>query len=287
MPGGRPPTVAVLASRVRMEEKLIFRALDARGCPYVHVDDRRLATCVGGPRPGWEAALNRALSATRRLEASRLCEAWGVPVVNPSHVVATCDDKLATSLALAGRGLPIPPTAIALSPDAGRDAIEAVGYPAVVKPINGSWGRLVSRVNDGDAAEAVLEHRRALPSPAQGVVYAQRFVDKPGRDIRAIVIGERVVAAVHRSSSHWVTNTALAAGTTPLAVTPPLEDLCLRSAAAVGGGAVAVDLLESPDAGLLVNEVNSSMEFHGLWEATGADVAGCLVAHALEVARSA
>src|SRR5213078_3778624 len=158
------PVVAVLASQVRLEEKQIFRALEARGCPHVHVDDRRLVACLDGGRPGWDVALNRAISATRRLQASRLCEAWGVPVVNPSRVVATCDDKLATSLALRCCGLPIPPTAVALSPEAGREAIEAVGYPAVVKPINGSWGRLLAKLNDRDAADAVLEHRRALPS---------------------------------------------------------------------------------------------------------------------------
>jgi [lysine-biosynthesis-protein LysW]---L-2-aminoadipate ligase len=280
------PVVAVLASQVRVEEKQIFRALEARGCPHVHVDDRRLVASLDGGRPDWDVALNRAMSATRRLQASRLCEAWGVPVVNQSRVVATCDDKLATSLALRCCGLPIPPTAVALSPEAGREAIEAVGYPAVVKPINGSWGRLLAKLNDRDAAEAVLEHRRALPSPAQGIVYAQRYVDKPGRDVRAVVIGRRVVAAMHRRSDHWVSNTARDADPCPCPVTPGLEELCLRAAAAVGGGALAIDLLETPDGDLLLNEVNSSMEFHGLVEATGVDVAGLLVEHALEVARS-
>ncbi|HEY7200955.1 MAG TPA: lysine biosynthesis protein LysX [Candidatus Dormibacteraeota bacterium] len=282
-----PPVVAVLASHVRLEEKLIFRALEARGCPLVHVNDRRLSVCLDGARPEWDVALNRALSATRRLEVSRLCEAWGVPVVNTSQVVATCDDKLATSLALLRRDVPIPPTAVALSPDGGRQAIEAVGYPAVVKPINGSWGRMLAKLNDPDAAEAVLHHRRALPSPAQGIVYAQRFVDKPGRDVRAVVIGDRVVAAMHRRSEHWVSNTALDAEPVACPITPRLEELSLRAAAAVGGGALAVDLLETAGGELLVNEVNSSMEFHGLVRATGADVAGRLVAHCLEVARSA
>jgi [lysine-biosynthesis-protein LysW]--L-2-aminoadipate ligase len=282
-----PGPIAVVASTVRTEEKLIFRALEARRVPYVHVDDRRLAVRLGDRGPAWSAALNRALSATRRLEVSRLCEAWGVPVVNASRVVATCDDKLATALALAGAGLPIPPTAVALSPDAGLAAIEELGYPAVLKPINGSWGRLVSKLNDRDAAEAVLAHRRALPSPQQGILYAQSFVSTPGRDVRAIVVGGRVLGAIHRCSEHWIANTARRAEPRPCPVTPELEELCLRVAEAVGGGAVAIDMLESGSGALLVNEVNSAMEFHGFVEATGADVAGCLVEHARALAGAA
>lgn len=281
------PLVAVLASRVRLEERLLLGELERRGVRHVHVDDRRLAVRLDGERPPWDVALNRSISATRRLHVSRLCEAWGIPVVNPSRVVATCDDKLATSLALRSCGLPIPVTAVALSPEAGREAVEAVGYPAVLKPVNGSWGRLLARLNDADAAEGVLAHRAALPSPQQAIVFVQRFVETPGRDVRAVVVGDRVVAAAYRCAGHWVTSTARGADTRPCPVTAELEELCLRAAAAVGGGALAIDLLEAPDGRLLVNELNSSMEFHGLLQATGADVAGSLVAHALALARAA
>jgi [lysine-biosynthesis-protein LysW]--L-2-aminoadipate ligase len=279
--------VAVVASRVRVEERRLFAALERRRVVFAHLDDRALSARIGlaQERPSWDVVLNRSISASRRAALSRLYEAWGIPVVNSSDVVTTCDDKLATTLVLGRAGVPVPPTAVALAPDGGLDAIESIGYPVVLKPVNGSWGRLVSKLNDRDAAEAVLAHRRALSSPAHGIVYAQRFVD--GRDVRAIVVGDAVVGAVHRRSRHWVRNTAQSGEATACPVTPQLEEICLRAAAAVGGGALAIDLLESDQDGLWVSEVNSGMEFSGFSRATGVDVAAILVDFALAQARRA
>jgi [lysine-biosynthesis-protein LysW]---L-2-aminoadipate ligase len=273
--------VAVVASHVRHEEREIFTALERRGVAYERIDDRRLLFRLGEPPPPYRVVLNRCLSQTRRLHLSRLFEAGGVPVLSSSRVIATCDDRVAMHLALAAAGLPMPPTAVALAAEHGVEAIEAVGYPAVVKPVGGSWGRLIAKVSERDAAEAVVEHRAALRSPQHGIVYAQAFVDKPGRDIRALVVGDRVPTAMYRHSEHWVTNVARGAEVEPCPVTDELRDLALRAAAAVGGGAVSIDLLEARDGELLVNEVNSLLEFKGLSAATGVDVAAEIVDHAL------
>jgi [lysine-biosynthesis-protein LysW]--L-2-aminoadipate ligase len=274
-------SVAVVAPHVRHEEREILAALERRGVPYERIDDRGLVFRLGEPPPSYRVVLNRSLSQTRRLNVSRLFEAGGVPVTSSSRVISTCDDRVAMHLALAGAGLPLPPSAVALATECGLDAIEAVGYPAVVKPVGGSWGRLVAKVGERDAAEAVVEHRAALRSPQHGIVYAQAYVDKPGRDIRALVVGDRVPAAMYRRSEHWVTNVARGAEVEPCPVTPELGDLALRAATSVGGGAVSVDLLETRSGELLVNEVNSLVEFRGLAKATGVDVAGELVDHAL------
>lgn len=276
-------SVAIVASHVRHEEREIFAALERRGVPYERIDDRRLVFRLGEPPPPYRVVLNRCLSQTRRLHVSRLFEAGGVPVISSSRAIATCDDRVAMHLALAGAGLPTPPTAVALATGRGVEAIEAVGYPAVVKPVGGSWGRLIARVGERDAAEAVVEHRAALRSPQHGIVYAQMFVDKPGRDIRAMVVGDRVPAAMYRRSDHWVTNVARGAQVEPCPVTAELRDLAVRAAKSVGGGALSVDLLETRDGELLVNEVNSLLEFRGLSEATGVDLAGEIVDHALAV----
>jgi [lysine-biosynthesis-protein LysW]--L-2-aminoadipate ligase len=274
--------VALVASHVRYEEREIIAALERREVRYEHVDDRRLIFRLDEPPPSYQVVLNRCISQTRRLHVSRLFEAGGVPVVSSSHAIATCDDRVAMHLALAGAGLPLPPTAVALAAEHGVEAIEAVGYPAVVKPVGGSWGRLVAKVSERDAAEAVVEHRAALRSPQHGIVYAQAYVDKPGRDIRALVIGDRVPAAMYRRSEHWVTNVARGAEVEPCPVSPELRELALRAAASVGGGAVTIDLLETRDGELLVNEVNSLIEFRGLAAATGVDVGGEIVDHALD-----
>lgn len=277
--------IAIVASHVRYEEREIVAALERRGVPYERIDDRSLVFRLGEPPPSYRVVLNRCLSQTRRLHLSRLFEAGGVPVVSSSHAISTCDDRVAMHLALARAGLPLPPTAVALATERGVDAIEAVGYPAVVKPVGGSWGRLVAKVGGRDAAEAVVEHRAAMRAPQHGIVYAQAYVDKPGRDIRALVVGDRVPAAMYRRSEHWVTNVARGARVEPCPVSPDLCELALRAAASVGGGAVSIDLLETPDGELLVNEVNSLIEFRGLAAATGVDVAGEIVDHALAVSR--
>jgi [lysine-biosynthesis-protein LysW]--L-2-aminoadipate ligase len=275
-------SVALVASHVRHEEREIIAALERRGVPCERIDDRRLVFQLGEPPPRYRVVLNRCISQTRRLYLSRLFEAGGVPVISPSRVIATCDDRVAMHLALATAGLPLPPTAVALAAEHGVDAIESVGYPAVVKPVGGSWGRLVARVSGRDAAEAVVEHRAALRSPQHGIVYAQAYVDKPGRDIRVLVVGDRVPAAMYRRSDHWVTNVARGAQVEACPVSAELRDLALRAAASVGGGAVSIDLLETQAGELLVNEVNSLVEFRGLAAATGVDVAAELVDHALD-----
>jgi [lysine-biosynthesis-protein LysW]--L-2-aminoadipate ligase len=265
-------SLALVASHVRYEEREIIAALERRKVQYAHVDDRRFR--LDEPPPSYRMVLNRCISQTRRLHVSRLFEAGGVPVISSSRVISNCDDRVAMHLALAGAGLPLPPTAVALAAEHGVDAIEAVGYPAVVKPVGGSWGRLVAKVSERDAAEAVVEHRAALRSPQHGIVYAQAYVDKPGRDIRVLVVGDRVPAAMYRRSEHWVTNVARGA------------EVALRAAASVGGDAVTIDLLETKAGELLVNEVNSLVEFRGLAAATGVDVAGEIVDHATQLALS-
>ncbi|MBB2910416.1 [lysine-biosynthesis-protein LysW]--L-2-aminoadipate ligase [Streptosporangium becharense] len=274
-------SVAVVSSTLRVEEKHLLAALRGRGVPVVHVDDRTLAYRVGAPPPPWRLVLNRSAAATRRLEVSRICEAWGIPVVNGTATVGTCDNKIATTLALARHGLPVPVTAVALTPQGGMGAVREVGLPAVLKPVNGSWGRGLCRLNDDDAVEGVLALRGEAPSPVQRLVYVQEFVRTPGRDIRVLVAGDRVVAAMYRRSAHWVVNTARGASVEACPLTGELESLALRAAAAVGGGILGVDLMEHHDGRLVVGEVNCGVEFHGLMEVAG-DVAGALVDYALE-----
>ncbi|GAA4638931.1 lysine biosynthesis protein LysX [Actinoallomurus vinaceus] len=280
--------LAVLASRVRYEEKRIFAALERREVPYTHVDTRRFSVELGdtaGGGPFFAAALNREISHSRALYASLLLEARGVATVNRSDVIEMCGDKLRTSLALERAGVPSPRTAVALSPDEGADAAERLGFPVVIKPLAGSWGRLVAAAHDRDTAEALLEHRAALPSPVQHIVYLQEFVDKPGRDIRMIVAGDDVVGATYRYSDSWRTNAARGGRSKPCPLVPELVAAALAAARAVGGGVLGVDLVEGPD-GPLVLEVNHAVEFQGFQAAHGdtVDVADAIVAYAISAA---
>jgi [lysine-biosynthesis-protein LysW]--L-2-aminoadipate ligase len=280
--------IGVLCSRVRVEEKLILAALRKRGVDYERVDPRKVSFDLGGldgNRLGeYDGVLIRCLSHSRAYYLTRWLESLGIPAISPHHVVVTCGDKLLTSAALQEAGVPIPRTMITFTPEAALEAIEAMGYPVVLKPLHGSWGRLLARVNDRDAAEAVLEHKTTLGGYAHSVFYIQEYVDKPGRDIRTLVAGDEVIYAVYRRATHWITNTARGGEPLPCPLTPEIAGLSVAAAQAVGGGVVAVDLLETMDGRLLVNEVNHTPEFHGAMQATEADIAGKIVEYVLSVA---
>jgi [lysine-biosynthesis-protein LysW]--L-2-aminoadipate ligase len=279
--------IGVLCSRVRIEEKLILEKLRERGVPFDKIDVRDVVFDLHDT--GWSqysAVLIRCLSHTNALYASRLLEMQGVKTVNSHRVIETCGDKILTTVALQERGIPTPPTRIAFSKETGMAAITAIGYPAVLKPPVGSWGRLIAKVNDCEAAEAVVEHKEVLEAERETPLYIQAYVDKPGRDIRSLVVGDETVYAVYRHAEHWITNTARGGWTSVLPVTPEIDRLSRAAAQAMGGGIVAVDLLEDANGRLLVNEVNNTPEFHGAMEATDVDIAGKMVDYVLEIARS-
>ncbi len=282
------PRVAVLYTRLRVEEKWLFAALERRNIPYDRINDRKTQLMLDTPQiwQQYDVVIARNLSYTRSLYTLRVLDSWGIPTVNQAHVVETCGDKLRTSAALTAAGVPQPRTAVAFTPEAALEALETIGYPAVLKPVYGSWGRLLAKINDREAAEALLEHRATLGSPLHQVYYIQEYIPKPGRDIRAFVIGNRVVAAIYRYADHWITNTARGGRGAVCPVTPALETICLQAAQAVGGGVLALDILEHPQRGYLVNEINHSMEFHTTVPLTGVDLPGLIVDYALTIARN-
>ena len=279
--------LGVLYSRVRVEEKWIFAAMEKRGIDYERLDDRAISFDLENPEPwrAFDAVLERSISYTSGLYALRLLNSFGVPTVNTAAVAEVCGDKLTTSAMLAKAGVPQPRNVVAFTPEAALDAIEAFGYPVVLKPVVGSWGRLLAKINDRDAAEAVLEHKSTLGSVQHSVFYIQEFIRKPGRDIRAIVIGDRVLTAMYRKSEHWITNTARGGEGELCPITPEIEEMCLKATAAVGGGVLAVDLIEHTERGYLVNEINHTMEFHTMQPVSGIDIAGEIVEYTVSAAK--
>jgi [lysine-biosynthesis-protein LysW]--L-2-aminoadipate ligase len=279
--------IGVLYSRVRVEEKWIFAAMEKRGFEYERLDDRAISFDLENPAPwrAFDAVLERSISYNSGLYALRILNAFGVPTVNTALVAEICGDKLTTSAMLARANVPQPRNVIAFSPESALEAIEAFGYPVVLKPVVGSWGRLLAKINDRDAAEAVLEHKATLGSVQHSVFYIQEFIKKPGRDIRAIVVGDRVLTAIYRKSEHWITNTARGGEGELCPITPEIEGLCLAATAAVGGGVLAVDLVEHPEKGMVVNEINHTMEFHTAQPISGIDIADEIVSYVENVAK--
>jgi len=281
--------LAILTSRIRVEEKLLIEALRRRAVDFDIIDDGELLLDLSRPDERWrqyDAVLCRSLSQSRGLAVLNVLEYWGITVFNSVAVTATCNDKLLTTLALLHAGIPTPRTLLAFDPQTTIRGIETLGYPVVLKPTNGSWGRLLARVNDRDAAEAILEHQETLGSYQHHVHYVQEYIDKPQRDIRAFVVGERTICAIYRTSVHWVTNTARGAVASNCPVTPELDRLCVRAAQAVGGGILAIDVLEDPERGLLVNEINATMEFRNSIAPTGVDIPNAMLDYVLSRTRA-
>jgi [lysine-biosynthesis-protein LysW]--L-2-aminoadipate ligase len=281
------PKIGVLFSRVRVEEKWIFAVLEQRGIDYDRLDDRKISFDLSNAKPWlkYDAVLERSISYARGLYATRILNAWGIPTVNTAVVAEVCGNKLATVTALAQASVPQPRTMVAYTPTSALQAIEEMGYPVVLKPMVGSWGRLLAKINDRDAAEAVLEHKAVLGSYEHSIFYIQNYIDKPDRDIRVLVVDDKPITAIYRISPHWITNTARGGEGEICPLTPDLIQICQDAARAVGGGLLAVDLIEDPDQGYLVNEINHTMEFHTAAPTTGVDIPNIIVDYLMAVAR--
>jgi [lysine-biosynthesis-protein LysW]--L-2-aminoadipate ligase len=275
--------IGFLYSRLRVEEKLLLEELERRpDVEVVRINDGERYFDISQPPEEVDAIFERSISFSRGLYVSRVFEAHGIPVVNSAAVAERCGDKYITSQILVRNGIPTPRVLMAFESDAALDAIESLGYPCVLKPVVGSWGRLLARVDNRDMAEAVIEHKASLGVHHQ-VFYIQEYVDKPGRDIRAFVVGDEAICAIYRSSESWVTNTARGGVASNCPLTSDLRDLCQRTARVLGGGLLAIDIFETAD-GLTVNEVNHTMEFRNSIETTGVNIPARMVDYVLETA---
>jgi [lysine-biosynthesis-protein LysW]--L-2-aminoadipate ligase len=278
--------IAMTYTRLRAEERLLLDAFESMGVRVTPIDLRGVVFDPAEPGEwlAYDAVLDRSVSLTATKTAVALLEGYGLRCINPLSAIETCSDKLSTTIALIRAGVPTPGVRVATTAESGLTAVEQIGYPAVLKPTIGSWGRLVARVNDRDAAEAVLEHRETLGSVQQGVFYVQEHIDKPGRDIRVFVVGGEPIAAIGRTSQHWVTNTARGATAFGMEIGPELGRLSIDAAAAVGADVVAIDFLECPRRGLLVNELNHSMEFRNSISTTGVNIPELVARHVVALA---
>jgi [lysine-biosynthesis-protein LysW]--L-2-aminoadipate ligase len=278
--------VGLLHSLIRPEEKLLIREFQAReGVELKMIDDRKLSYNLGKDKFDLDVVLERCINHSRAVHALRLFESVGLKCVNSSKVATICGDKILTSIHLQEHEVPQPEVRIAFTEEATLQAIEEMGYPVVLKPAVGSWGRLLSKVNDRNAAESILEHKATLGTYHHSIFYIQKYIEKNGHDIRSFVIGDSCIAAIYRSSDHWITNTARGGVAQNCPLTDELKTLSLKAAQAVGGGIVAVDLFETEN-GLLVNEVNYTMEFRNSIDTTGVDIPKLIVNCVLQAAQS-
>jgi [lysine-biosynthesis-protein LysW]--L-2-aminoadipate ligase len=292
--------VGVLYSRIRKDEKLLLGELRDRGHDVTKIDVRRQGFGLSDPPAdfeGLDVVVDRCLATSRSLYTTKFADAYDVPVVNNPETAQVCADKVQNSLALEEAGVPTPTTEVAFTKDAALEIVEDFGYPCVLKPVIGSWGRLMAKLDSRSAAEAVLEHKEVLGHYEHKVFYVQEFVEKPGRDIRVVATDGEPVAAMVRSSDHWLTNAAQGAEVAPFELDDRARELVAQASDAVDGGLLGVDLMEvgvdseaqrasdsraaeSRDGGAddyTVHEVNHTVEFKALNDAVDVDVPAAVV----------
>jgi len=276
--------VGVLYSRIRKDEKLLLNELRERGHDVTKIDVREQRfdlTDVPAAFDDLDLVVDRCMATSRSLYATKFCEQYGVPVVNGADTAETCADKVENSLALAAAGVPTPRTETSFTTDAAMETIEEFGYPCVLKPVMGSWGRLMAKIDSKSAAEAILEHKATLGHYEHKVFYVQEFVDKPGRDVRVLAVDGEPIAAMARSGDHWLTNAAKGADTDAFELDDEARELVELASDAVGGGLLGIDLMEvegdSTDWSYTVHEVNHTVEFKALNEVVDVDVPAAVV----------
>jgi len=273
---------------VTPENKMLLDAARKRGIEVVKIKDSEMALeLTRRPTEKYDVVLQRSSSYMRSLYITRYFEEAGVPVVNSHAVQSLCGDKVLTTLRLMERGVPTPRTMVAFTEEGAMKAIDELGYPVVMKPVIGSWARMLAKLNDKEAAQALIEHKEELGSFIHKVYYLQEHIDKPGRDLRVFTAGDEIVCAIYRNAKkgEWLTNTARGAKATDCPVTDEIRELALKASRAVGGGFLGVDMMES-GRGMLVHEVNHSTEFRNSVEPTGVDIASKIIDYAASVAKA-
>jgi len=275
--------VGILYSRIRQDEKLLLNELRDRDHEIEKIDVRKQQFGLDGTTADvsdLDLVVDRCLSTSRSLYATRFLDHYDVPVINSPETADVCADKIKNSLALDDAGVPTPDTKVAFTVDSAMEAIESFGYPCVLKPVVGSWGRLMAKLDSASAAEAVLEHKKVLGHYEHKVFYIQEFVDKPGRDIRVVATDGEPVAAMTRSSDHWLTNAAKGGDTAVFELDDTARDLVEKASDAVGGGLLGVDLMEVGGEGsgeYTVHEINHTVEFKALNGCVDVDVPATVV----------
>lgn len=264
--------VGFLHSLIRPEEKFLINEIRSRDeVNLILLDDRNMEFNLETAEFDLDLLLNRSINHSRSLNAIKLFESFGIKCINSSYTVGICGDKLLTSVALREHGIPQPNVSIAFSEEAALNAMEKMGFPVVLKPAVGSWGRLLSKINDRDTAYSILEHKKILGTYHHTIYYIQKYVEKKRCDIRTIVVGNECIAATYRTSDHWITNAARGSRSIVCPLTDEIKEISLQAANAVGGDIVGVDLFETPE-GYLVNEINHTLEFKSCFSATGLNI---------------
>ena len=273
--------IGILFSKIRVEEKLLIEEVKKRRNVTLKLIDSRKLIITPEDDLGIDVLLDREIASSKALHVVEMLKNSAVRCINSYDVIRICGDKVFTSRWLSKKGVQTPKVKVAFTKESALEAIEEMGYPVVLKPVDGSWGRLIAKIENKNSALAILEHKSYLSSFYHSIFYLQEYIDKPDRDIRVLMIDEEPICASYRKSSDWLTNVSKGATTEECIITPELEKISIMASKAVGGGALAIDIMETAD-GFTVNEINCSMEFKGSMHAVKKNIPSIIIDYCLK-----
>ena len=278
------PDVTILYDSVRWEEKALLEAGKKKDINIQMLDCKKLSLDLEKKPEEYGTVIQRCVSYYRNIHSTAALEGLGVKVINCLNTGVFAGNKLFTHMLLKKYGVPTPDATVAFSKNSALQALETQGFPKVIKPTVGSWGRLISKLNDMDSAESIIESRETM-YPIYQIHYLEEFVKRPPRDIRAIMVGDKIVAAIYRTSGNgnWKTNMALGGVAEPCKVTSEMEEMCIKAKQAVQGDIVGVDLMESDEKGLVVHEVNNTTEYKNTVRVCETDIPSLMLDYAINI----
>lgn len=281
--------ICIVFDRIRTEEKMLEKEASDLGHNAVMLDAKTTQVNTDSKRNDFDfgdVVLERCVSYFRGLHFTASLEFMDVPVLNKFQVASQCGNKMFMTLLLKKYNVPTPKTYFSFSSESASENIEKVGYPLVIKPIIGSWGRGVMQLKDKDTADALFEIRDITDSPHDRIFYLQELIKRPPRDIRVITIGDEPIAAMYRKSSGgFKTNIALGADPELCEITKEIEEISTKASKAMGGGILGIDIMEDEKRGLVVHEVNNTVEFKGLSKVSRRNIPKEMIEFALNYVR--
>ena len=283
------PKVRIVFDRVRLEEKMLEQKAIELGHDTKMIDAKTTQFTTESKKNDYDfgdIVLERCVSYFRGLHFTAALEFLDIPVLNRTEVANNCGNKMITSLLLRKHNVPTPKTYFTFSSETAIETLEKVGYPLVIKPIIGSWGRGVIPLRDRETADAIIEVRELNDGPLDRIYYLQEMVSRPPRDIRAISVGDQLIAAMYRTSTGgFKTNIALGAEPIACEITKELEDICMKASKAVGGGILGIDVMEDEKRGFVVHEVNNTVEFKGMVKVAKRNIPKEMIDYAISYAK--
>ena len=277
--------IGIILSRIRTDEKRLIAAAKTRGLGVVPIYNTSVHFDLEHPNLEIDILLDRCADHHRAVYALKIAEDWGIPTLNTYGVAEAYGNRLLAEMALREHRVQTPAVRVAFTPESALEAMEEIGYPVVLKPVEGPSGQLISRIQDKFFAQTVLEHKKVLGTYHHSIFFIQKCIEAPGHDVRAYVVGDQTVAAISVLTNHWVTSIKDGGFIDAYPVSDELNEIAVQAVGAVGGGVLAVDLVRTRDRWQVI-DLSPPTGLNEVEKVTGVNIAEHIIDYAISLVKA-